>query len=85
MQNLSDIHSFINVLTNEVQTYEWMNVWMYECHMNFASSDKSACQMCFPCMISMHETYNLWMNKFCTISIIKLWNVKFVMWMFFIY
>jgi len=36
-------------------------------------------QMCFQCMILMFETYELWMNEFCTISIIKSWNVKFVM------
>jgi len=35
--------------------------------------------MCFQCMILVCETYKLWMNKFCTISIIKSWNVKFVM------
>jgi hypothetical protein len=32
---------------NEVQTYEWMNEWMNECHMNFSSSYKFVCQMCF--------------------------------------
>jgi hypothetical protein len=59
---------------------EWnMNLWMNECHTNFASSNKSVFQMCFQCMILMCEMYELWMNKFCTISIIKLWNVKFVM------
>jgi hypothetical protein len=37
-------------------------------------------------VFSMHdikyEMYKLWMNKFYTISIIKLWNVKFFMWVF---
>jgi len=37
------------------------------------------CQMCFQYMISMCEMYKLWMNGVCTISIIKLWDVKFVM------
>jgi hypothetical protein len=80
-QNLNDIHSFIHKCINKWST----NLWMNECHTNFASSYKSTCQMCFQYMISMRETYNLWMKSFCTISIIKLWNVKFVMWMFFIY
>jgi hypothetical protein len=55
------------------------NLWMNDCHMNFAFSYKSMCQMCFQCMMLMLETYKLWMNEFCTISIIKSWNVKFVM------
>jgi hypothetical protein len=38
------------------------------------------CQMCFPGMILVHEIYELWMNKFCTISITKSWDVKFVYW-----
>jgi hypothetical protein len=37
-------------------------------------------------VFSMHnmeyEMYILWMNKFCTISIIKSRNVKCVMWVF---
>jgi hypothetical protein len=56
-------------------THEWMN----KCHMNFASFYKYVCQMCFLCTISMLEMYELWMNEFCTIFIIKLWNTKFVM------
>jgi len=55
------------------------NLWMSDCHMNFAFSYKSMCQMCFQCMILMLETYELWMNEFCTIFIIKSWNAKFVM------
>ncbi len=55
------------------------NLWMNEYHMNFASSYKYVCQICFQCMISMWETYKLWINFFCTILIVKLWNVKFVM------
>jgi len=48
---------------------------MDECHMDFASFNKFVCEMCFQHMISMHETYELWM-----ISILKLWSVKFVMY-----
>jgi len=54
------------------------NLWMNKCYMNFTSSNKSMCQMYFQCTISMHEMYELWMNKFCTTSITKLWDVKFV-------
>jgi hypothetical protein len=54
------------------------NLWMNECHVNFTSFYKSICQMCFQSTISMCETYKLWMNKFCTISIIKTWDAKFV-------
>ncbi len=54
------------------------NLWMNECHTNFTFFDKSICQMCFQCTISMCETYELWMNKFCTISIIKTWDTKFI-------
>jgi hypothetical protein len=56
-----------------------MNLWMNKCHMNFASSYKYVCQMCIQCMISMCETYKLWMNYFCMISIVKSIGVKFVM------
>jgi hypothetical protein len=35
--------------------------------------------MCFQCTLLVCETYESWMNKFCMISINKLWNVKFVM------
>jgi hypothetical protein len=45
----------------------------------FASSYKFVCQMCFQCMILIHETYELWMNKFCTIFIFQSWNAKFMM------
>jgi hypothetical protein len=61
---------------NEVQTYEWMN----ECHINFSSSYKFVCQMCFQCMILMCEMYKLWLNFFCTTSITKSWDTKFVMY-----
>ncbi len=58
---------------------DWnINLWMNECHTNFASSYKSMCQMCFQCMILVCETYKLWMKFFCTISITKSWDVKFV-------
>jgi hypothetical protein len=56
-----------------------MNLWMNKCHVNFASSYKYVCQMCFQCMISMCETYKLWMEFFSMTSITKLWDVKFVM------
>ncbi len=36
-------------------------------------------------VFSMYEIYELWMNKFCTISITKSWNVKFVMFIFVYY
>jgi len=56
---------------------EWnINLWMDECHINFTSLYKYICQMCFQCMILVCETYKLWMNKFCTISITKSWYVK---------
>jgi hypothetical protein len=35
--------------------------------------------MCLQYMILVHETYELWLNKFCMIYITKSWNVKFVM------
>ncbi len=48
---------------------------MNECHTNFVSSKKLLFQMCFQVV---HEMYELWMNEFCTISIIKSWNVNFM-------
>jgi hypothetical protein len=36
-------------------------------------------QVCFQCTILVHETYELWMNEFYTISITKSWDAKFVM------
>jgi hypothetical protein len=36
--------------------------------------------MCFPCMLLVCEMYELWMNKFCIISITKSWDAKFVIW-----
>ncbi len=30
------------------------------------------------CFQIVHEMYQLWMNEFCTISIIKSWNVNFM-------
>jgi hypothetical protein len=56
--------------------YERMNEQMSH---GFASFNKSVYQMCFQCTISMHEMYELWMNTFCTISIPKSRDVKFVM------
>jgi hypothetical protein len=34
--------------------------------------------MCFQYMILVYETYELWLNAFYTIFIIKSWDVKFV-------
>jgi hypothetical protein len=53
---------------------------MNECHTNFTSFYKYVCQICFQCMILVCETCKLWMNEFCMIFIIKLWNVKFVIY-----
>jgi hypothetical protein len=55
------------------------NIWMNECHTSFASCYKFVCQMCFQCTILIRETYDLWMNEFFMIFIIKSWVVKFVM------
>jgi hypothetical protein len=55
------------------------NLWINKCDIKFSSSYKSMCQMCFQSTILVCEMYKLRMNKFCTISIIKLWDVKFVM------
>jgi len=55
-----------------------MNLWMNECHMKFTSSYNIMYQMCFQGMILMCEMYELWMNDYCTISIIKSWDAKFV-------
>ncbi len=64
-------------------THIWVNEkvrgCVNKCHTNFASSYKYVCQMCFQCTTSVHETYESWMNKFCTISITRSWDVKFVM------
>jgi hypothetical protein len=51
------------------------NLWMNECHTNFAFSYKIYVLNVF----SMQEMYKLWMNEFCKIFIIKSWNIKFVM------
>jgi hypothetical protein len=48
-----------------------MNLWMNECHINFASCNKFVFQMCFQCTILVCETYKLWLNKICMISIIN--------------
>jgi len=36
-------------------------------------------QICFECTILLCGMYELWMNEFCTISLIKLWDANFVM------
>jgi hypothetical protein len=38
--------------------------------------------MCFQCTVLMHETYELWMNEFCMISIPKSWYAKCVILIF---
>jgi hypothetical protein len=59
--------------------YELMNEWMSHKFHIFLKLHVSN-------VFSMHnikyEMYKLWMNKFCTISIIKPWNVKIVIWVF---
>jgi hypothetical protein len=61
--------------------YEWnTNLWMNECHMNFTSSCEFVYQVCLQCTILICKMYELWINKICTISISKSWDVKFVMW-----
>jgi len=63
-------------------TYEYIYWWMKYKPMNESMSHESfhklMCQMCFQCTISKRKMYKLWMNEFCTISIIKSLNVKFV-------
>jgi hypothetical protein len=56
--------------------YEPMNERMSH---GFSFSNKFVHQMCFQYTILMRETYELWLNEFCTISITKSWNVKFTM------
>jgi hypothetical protein len=84
----SFIHRFVH-FTHKYRKHIWhmnkcvdkwsMNLWMNECHTNFASSFKFVCQMCFQSMILMRERYELWMNEFCMIFVTKSWDVKFVM------
>jgi hypothetical protein len=54
-----------------------MNILMNECHTNFTSFYKFVWQICFQCTISVCETYELWINEFHVIFIIKLWSVNF--------
>jgi hypothetical protein len=69
------IQRFIHFYTWIPCVDEWnTNLWMNECHTNFASSYKFICQMCFQCMILVCEMYELCMNKFHTISIIQSWD-----------
>ncbi len=89
-ENCSFIGSYI-LCTNIIRwKYIWhmnkcvdrwsTNVWMNECHTNFTSSNKFVFQMSFQCTILVYEMDELWMNKFCTISITKSWDAKFVMY-----
>jgi hypothetical protein len=72
------IYSHMNKCVNR-----WnMNLWMNEYHMSFTFSFKFVCQIYFQCMILICEMYELWMNKFCMISISKSWDVKFGMNLF---
>ncbi len=91
---MCEVHSFIGLYILHMNATRWKhvwhtnkcvdkwgtNLWMKKCYTNFASSYKSVCQLCFQCTISVHEMYKLWMNKFCTISITKSWDVKFLMY-----
>jgi len=52
---------------------------MNKFYMNFIFFYKIVCQICFQFTILMSETYELYMNKFSTIFINKLQNVKFVL------
>jgi hypothetical protein len=63
----------ISITSNEIT-----NLWMNECHTNFISPYKFMFQMCFQCTILVRKMYKLWNHVFCTISIIKIWNVKFM-------
>jgi len=56
--------------------YKPIDEWILHILIN---SYKFVCQMCFQCTIIVHEMYELQMNKICMISIIKIWDVKFVM------
>jgi hypothetical protein len=91
---LCKVHSFIgsyilhmnimcwkHVWHTDKCVYKWnINLWMNECHMNFVSFNEFVYQMCFQCTILICKIYELWINEFCTISISKSWDVKFVMW-----
>jgi hypothetical protein len=71
----SFIHTFMHwkhVWHTDKCVDKWnTNLWMNECHTNFTSSNKSMSQMCDQCIILINETYELWLNKFCMIFIIK--------------
>jgi hypothetical protein len=54
------------------------NLWMNKCHTNFESFYKSVFEMCFQYTILICEMHKLWLNNFCTISITKLWDAKFM-------
>ncbi len=60
----------INVLTDEVQTYESTNVT----HILYIpiNSYKFVCQFFFQCTILVREKYELQMNEFCMIFFFKL-------------
>jgi len=59
-----------------------MKLLMNKYHTKFVVSYKSMCQMCFQSTILVCEMYKLWMNESRTISIIKLWDAKFVIMYF---
>jgi hypothetical protein len=56
------------------------NLWLNKCHTNFTSSYKFVWNM-----FSMHDisTWNIQImnDKFCMISIIKLWDAKFLIFL----
>jgi hypothetical protein len=66
-------NTWTNVLTNEIRTYKWTNVTQISHPFN------NLCFKCFQGILLMCEMYKYWMNKFCMISITKLWDAKFVM------
>ncbi len=85
------VHSYVRTIYAQIPCVEktfdthkcvdgWStNLWMNGCHTNFASSNKYVVQMCFQYTILASEIYELWLNEFWTISIIKSWDAKFVM------
>jgi hypothetical protein len=51
-----------------------MNLWMNECHMNFASSYKFMCQMCFQCMkLTKYEWRNYAQFSLLNHKMLNLW------------
>jgi len=73
MWNLSDIHSFINVLTNEVQTYEWMNVTRIS-HLLINSCVKCVFNAWYQCVKHMiYEWTNFTWFPLLNCEMLSLW------------